>query len=372
MATLTTTPEYPVPGKPVQVVFAYTESGANFLRVWITDAPEGSKYRKRLTDEALSRVELFTSEGGTTWTNGDFDKGGIYRLVVQEYTRGAATFGGGYENSPGSAPTETKAGSESTLSVHIGQRMTQEIGAGQDKAQLVLFVWNDSIRATSVAVHGETTPAIVNPSTPRSTMAMSDTSVRAAVAALAGQTALAAIGTLGTVISNIRTKFEVHRTQATVHQNNDADNAINNSFAATPTPATYALILNELIRKFTQHVENDAGGVSNLAGKNSRNYHDVSGTKIDWSNRPLFQSVGSVADAYAATADLWRCYEAHRVSTGVHDNADNTNALSGLGDTILNVHRLFLVSLAASNPTAPNNKSTAAVLLMAGAGFKES
>lgn len=382
MTTITTQPAYPVPNRPVGVKFTKTNATADYVRVWITDAPVGSKYRKELDDSGQSRQQVHEGDNLSVWRPADIDKGGTYRLTVQEYTRGATTYGGAWLGDPNAAPSETKVGSEYNLSLYIGQRMVMTCGVGGDTANLVLYVWNDTIRATDLSSHGEATPAIIEPSSPRAASAMAATAVRSALTALVDVTAATAIGTVSTVVSNIVTKWNAHLTQASVHQNNDSDNSISNEYSQAPTPATLADSVSYILNRVRRHYTNDGDFGPGTAGTDptadppdttTAPYHDVAGkggAVFDYTNMPLFESVGDVGDAYRALADLFRSYEAHRVSTDVHDAADSTNSLTAL-PVLLAVHQQFFTQLAAISPTVPDTQSTAAVLLMAQAGAVE-
>jgi hypothetical protein len=195
VTTLATMPVYAPPVRETQVIFTLTGTGANFVRVWVTVAPPDSELRAKLEQSTQSRVEIYKGEGGDKAPlRRKFDKGGKYTLVAQEYTRGASDYGGGYEGSPDSAPSETKVGSEVTLELFIGQRMTAEIGSSGDAATLVLWVWDNTIRATTIAVHGEASPALQSDQpTARALAAIESATVQAALEAIAGVTVDAAI-----------------------------------------------------------------------------------------------------------------------------------------------------------------------------------
>src|SRR6185369_12938032 len=158
MTSVATTPTYPIPGRETRVIFTIS---ANFVRVWCTVAPEGSELANKLKLTTQNRVLVYQGDGGqhNPWRF-NADKGGKYTLVTQEYTRGTA-YGGGYQGDPNGVESETKSGSETTLSLFIGQRMTSTIGIAPDSATLVLWVWDGNIRPTTLATQGENSPAIV-------------------------------------------------------------------------------------------------------------------------------------------------------------------------------------------------------------------
>ncbi len=362
MPTLTPEPLYPAPNRPLSVRFALEDADATYVRVWCTDAPAGSKLKADLTKSQQSRLQVYEGDGGTAWTNGTFDRGGAYRFVAQEYQLLAENYGGSYEGDPDAAPSQTKVGAEASLVLYVGQRMTCPLGFGQDKATLVLWVWDDTIRATTVNAQGELTPTIVGSQTPRATSAAATPDVIDALADMDGVTASSASGPLSSSLNDIIDKFGTHLTQSGVHNTGDTDNAISDAFSGNPTPQTLPRVVSELLSKVRRHFANDNGG-----GTNSDTYHSA----VDWTNMPLFTSGGSLAESYAAIADLWRAYEEHRVSEDVHADPDTANALGPL-PKILVVHREFLRALAALSPIVPATQSVAAATLMQQAGFTES
>ncbi len=362
---------YAPPGRETQVIFTLTESATNFIRVWVTAAPPGSKLRKELDESTHNRFLVHQGDGGsdTPWRN-IFDIGGKYTFVAQEYTRGTA-YGGGYQGSLAGAPSETKVGTESTLSLFIGQRMTSEISTGEDRATVVVWAWDETIRETSLAVHGEESPAIQNDTpTPRALAAMESAAVTTALLALRNQSVATAVGSASSILLDIVSKWNAHVADATSHEDADSDNEIPLGLGSGVSPVNLKDSLSEILPLIRQHYLNDAvkGGVTN--GRDSGNYHNVGTKKNDNVNMPLVQAFGGLSDSYWALADLWRSYEAHRVSTSVHDVADSTNSLSAL-PLLLQVGLQFFTVLASTSPTVPPTQSSGAITLMSGAGFSE-
>jgi len=368
MPTMTLDPTYPVPRSKVRVTFTPTGIGANFVRVWVTDAPTGSAYRNQLDKAATNQLMVFESSV-PVWETGNFDLGGTYVLSVQEYSRGSS-YGGRFEGDPNTAISETPVGAASTLSVYIGQRVTCTLGVGADKAKFVIWCWNDTIRATTTAVHGELSPAIINPTSSRALAAMNDPAVKSMFQYFDGSTATSVIGSPASIISDLITKYEAHRTQATVHAANDGANTISAGYKEAPSPSTYPQILSEIARKFRQHMTNDVGSAAvspTQPGVNSGAFHGSS--KVDWTNLPAVQSIGQLSEVFAGLGDLLRAYDAHRTST-IHNNQDTTNTLASL-PVLITLHKYFSAALAALTPTIPPTKSSAAVLLQSQAGFVE-
>lgn len=361
MTTISTTPALPMPNRQVSVSFGLSGS-ADFARVWCTDAPAGSTLRKRLDTEPTTRIHLTEVDGGKPWVT-DFDKGGAYSLVIQEYEKFAEAHGGSYEGDPRGAPAETKVGSESTVKLYIGQRLESPIGLGNDNAKLVVWVWDATIRPTTVSLNGEQSPAIINASTPRAATAASSTAVRAALTALHNTNAVTSAGTAATVLADIVSKFNLHRSQASVHAANDTDNAIPTWFGSSATPQKLAVQVANIASALTRHIQNDDDGSG--IGSAATDYH----SGVDWPSVPVLTGASTPAQVYAAIADLWRCYELHRTSSA-HSVSDTTNTLSAI-PAMMNVHRRFLEVLTSLSPTVPESQSTAATALAFNCGFVE-
>lgn len=375
MTTLATTPAVPIPNRETAVAFTLTESGSNFIRVWCTAAPEGSELAGKLKDDAAGRVQVFESDGNALapWRN-KFDKGGVYSLRAQEYVKGASAHGGGYKGDPAGFRSETKAGSEATLTLAIAQRTELPISVGQDSATLVFYVLNATIKATSVALHGELTPTIEAPEVSRAATAAGSTNVTAALLALADTSVTTALGTISTVLSNMVSVLNAHfATVGSVHFSADSTSTIKNEIASAPTPSNLPNAVTEVVTRLRRHMTNDAGsgiGSANGVGGAPTRWHSPSAAVSDMLNAPLSNGAGGAADALTVLADVWRSYEAHRVSTAAHGVADNTNTLTAL-PKILDVIRYFLAALASTAPSPQPGQSSGSALLSQW-GFRES
>ena len=379
MTTATTQPTYAVTNRETPVTFTKTNASANFIRVWVTDAPLASELKSRLEETAVSRLKVHEGDNLSVW-NVNFDRGGRYRFVAQEYTLFAADYGGAYEMDPNAAPAQDKVGGETELSIYIGQKMVSTVGAGGDTADLTMYIWNDTVRGTTIANHGFISPVIDNPSSPRASSAIASTDVITALANLSDVNVATMIGDVSTINANIITKYNAHLTQVSVHENDDDDNAVDSAYAEDQTPDTLAKTGSNIISLLKRHFTNDGGLGPGTSGTDPsavpadiihEPYHDVSGAKYDLTNEPLFNSVSGTAEGYRGLADLWRAYEAHRVSTAVHDVADTTNTLTTL-PLLLLVHKAFFAQLAAISPDVPDTQSSGAVILMAQTGAIES
>lgn len=365
--TIATSPTYPTTKAPARVTFILT-GGGNFVRVWCTDAPEGSKLKTELTSTEQSRILAFEGGAADVWTFAP-DKGGVFVFAAQEYTRGASAYGGGYKGDPRGYPTETKIGSESTLNtLRVGQRLEMPIGVKGDTATLVTWVWDINVRETSAALHGEVTPALVNPKSERARTAIALPTVTAALDQLATVgNAVTLLGDASTIATNIIDKFNAHRTQAGKHDANDADNVIAASFRNPSTEAAWKLSVAEILRMLDRHMRND-----NSAGTGSAAYHKVGGIVLaDWTDGLVAGPPGDIPGVITALADAWRAYEAHRVNTLVHVASDTTNTLTAL-PKLHDLHRAWLAALQPTGLTVPATANSGAVVLIHGAGMKES
>jgi hypothetical protein len=373
MTSLATLPVYAPPGREVKVIFSLSGSGTNFIRVWVTAAPPGSELRKKIDDSTQNRFEAHTGDAGPDhpWVR-NFDVGGKYTLVVQEYVRGASDYGGGYQKSPAGAPSETKVGPEVTLSLYIGQRMTSTIQVGADTLDLVLWVWESSIRRTTKNEQGEDSPAIVATSeTPRARAAVEATSVIAALAALVDVFAGLALGSVSTVLTDLVAKWNAHLIEAGIHANNDTLNGMAPGFGATASASSLAETISEILPLVRQHYLNDAvkGGVT--SGRDSGDFHVKAGIKKnDSRDLPVIQGASGLSDGYWAVAELCRSYTAHHPSSTFHTLPDDINPLADrplimqLGEAVLEV-------LASTSVPTPSTQSVAAMALISSGGFSE-
>lgn len=364
--TLTVTPTYPVAKRKLYATIGLT-GGGNYARIWCTDAPQGSGLRGVLDEGVVSRVQVY--EGGTVdrW---EFtpDVGGVYVLTAQEYTRGASTTGGGYEDAPETAPSETKIGSESALTLRVGQRVLVKLGAGQDAAQLVTYVVDGTFRPTTLADHGEKSPAIVDANSPRAKYAALNATVQSFALTNSNATVSSVIGAVSTMVTDFIDKYNAHRTLVGgVHNAADTVNVIADEFRLPASPKGLVTSIAECVRILERHMRNDSG-----SGDGSGSFHQVSSKDcIDWTNlipEPM-RAVPDVAQALVSFGAVVGAYEAHRVSLVVHGIADGTNSIGALS-TFVSMHRAWADVVKAQSPTAPSTENSGAVLLLAYGGIE--
>jgi hypothetical protein len=357
--TASMAPAYPLPGKPVEVTC--TCSVGNWVRVALTSGPEASTYQKQIYDNNLSELQLWVADAGEPHRF-TFDVPGVYTCTAREYTKGGVGFGGDYAGDPAGYASETAIGSN-TVTFTVGQRMSADIRYRAERGSLVLYVWNSTIRATTVPEHGERSPRF-DGSTPLMKTAASTTPVTSALNALDGVACSVAAGSMGTALDNVMTKFNSHITATgtgAIHANPDTSNSVAASYFGATTPDAMRDTVQRFGAVMRQHFTNDAGTGS---GVGSGSYHAVA----DWDNLPLLSGVSDVLSASLALASLWHSYEAHRVDTTVHGAADNTNTSSAL-PPLYAAYAAILGVLHSDNPTAPAVDNPGATLLVHRAGL---
>ncbi|HEX5076142.1 MAG TPA: hypothetical protein VFW03_23215 [Gemmatimonadaceae bacterium] len=368
-------PTLPIANRPCTVFVQLQGPSSNYVRVWCVAAPEGSSLASRITS-GNSRALVYEGVAGINapWRF-TFDRGGRYQLLSQEYIQDGG-WGGGYEDDPRGAPTETKNGDAETDDFYVMQRMTQQLGVGDDRATLLLYVGNTTIRQTLLAVHGENSPAVTGWTSDRAAAAAKLAAVTSAAAALIDTSAATSLGSLGSIVDAMIGKFVAHANNGggTWHQNADSQTDLGANYVGSTALVGIASAINKLRLRFSQHIqnskENDAthpeyqipGGIT---------IHDQSSLKFDLKNAllPVTADANDPPSIYAAIGDFWRAYEAHRTAA-MHETSDTTNTLTALTGIPL-LHKEFMASLAAIAPTPPPGQSTGAATLIGTGGFVE-
>lgn len=323
--TATTTPPIPLAGR-VRVTFA-GDGGGNWVRVWITDAPAGSAYRRKIDAtpgtlaDGLGRVQVWEGDPAQAQWEAEFDRPGVYVLAAQEFTRGASVYGGSYSGSPQGLQSETAIGSESVVSVYIAQQFRARFGVvGRGASDLVYTVHGDSIVETASS-DGVRTPRFE-----------SHSSLLAEAAAAAVLSEYTLLGTTGTVFGDfaelattLRVKFDAHRTQGGVHPANDTDNVLGAEWSPASSPAGLVACVNKIRDALYRHITNDSG-----TGPGSGDFHQSGGVDvIGWPAIPALSSATDLESVGPLLAGLLMMYEAHRaVGSGAgHSAADSTNTI---------------------------------------------
>ena len=364
--TITTKPAYPVPGR-VRVTFV-PSSTVNYVRIWSTVAPEGSEYRERLdassTVASAARALVYEHYTKEIWQP-FLTVGGRYTFKIQEYTRD--TDEGAFELDPRGAPQETKVGAEQTLTLYIGELITQKITTRDldDSIEFVFYVFDDTIRETSLQVHGVKSPGYRRSTSERLRLASQNTSVVAKMDLLTGSTVTSAIGNLAPLIQELRTELNTHMLNSgSYHTPADTENAA--KVLGTPVNSTLqgAIFLGTL--------EIQAAFINHVSNVPDQTHETASGVKnSDYDSLPFMKPPRSVADCTAALADLARCAARHYVTTAVHrGNTDATPALTATLGLLGDVHKAFFESIQLTASAPPPAQSGTWKALQHGFGLE--
>lgn len=335
-----------------------TNADTNFVRYSITDAPDGSALKTKLDASGKAQSQVHDGDLATPYDLKP-DKGGRYTFLVEEFTRGVSSNGGGYQGAPESAPSETKL-AETTLTLEVGQKVETTLGFSPDTAKLVLYVWGDTVRATSIGVHKIETPAITSATTQKARNAAEYSTLQTAVAALAGEDAEDIIGSISTTFSAMRTAVDGHLNDGTVHNNADTYNQLGSGYAAS-SPAAAGASIAELRRRLERHFSN-----TDATGAEQADVHDTP------YYRARFAAPGASASRLSqivALADMYRVYDLHRsAGAPIHNSADSGNAPPSL-PPLMSIHKLFIEQLETTSVSAPDSDNPGAALLAQDAGF---
>lgn len=363
--SLATSIAVPIANKQTHLTF--TATTGNFVRLWCTAAPVGSKLRTKLDVDVSARVHVLDADSARQYPY-TFEVAGAYQFAATELTKGAAPYGGGYQTAPNSAPAEIVLG-ETALTLFVASRLTATMGIGGDTANLVLYVADTTIRQTTLAVQGEATPAIEKPKTDKASTAAGNAGLLAALALLAGVNAATSLGDLSALATDFIDKFNAHVQSSVFHYTGDISaNVIPSAFRNPANAEALKRALAIILRSLSAHIRNDSASAP--VGTGALTFHVISTVGVvDWASMPLFESTSTISEHVRGLADAHRAFESHRPAAA-HLVPDNTNVLTALSP-LLNVHALFLAGLANLSPPAPVTDNSAKTVLVHGAGFQE-
>lgn len=360
--SITTTPTLVIPGRATKISFSTTTG--NYVKLWLTACPPTSEWYAGFHGGAIAQ-QLVGEQDADKQLLITFDVPGVYTFSAQEITKGASTYGGAYAGDPDSYDTLTILAS-SSVSVNVGQRMRQQVGAAADTAQLYAYTWGTAISATTETSHGEATPRLDDWSSEKARLACQNATVVTKVAAMTG-TITTLIGATATFLDELITKFNAHRTQAGVHAANDTDNAVDTSFkvgTASTSAERMGAALAELETRLLQHMTNDSG---TGPGSAAADYH----TAADNKRVSIADGPGDMRSVIIKLADLRRVYDAHRAEGAtIHAAADSTNTLT-TGSALLQLHEQLMAQLASTSLTGPATEHAGVTSLIASGGFEK-
>lgn len=337
----------------------------NYVRLWCTAAPPGSKLRAELDGSGATQVAVTEGDAGRD-VPFTADKGGAYVFRVEEITKGASAHGGVYDTDPNKAPAETLL-SANTVTLYFASPLVCNLGIGQDTAELLVYVQNANVIATTLALHGVVSPVLRSSKSGLATVAAESAPVRAAVRSLVGAAA-AALGDITSWLNSLISCLNAHMEEPGVHANDDADNTVKTAYSEATTTEGQKKTVAALRRSLDNHMRNDNSDAI-PPGTGTGDYHDGLSGEVDWTNALLPTAPGDQLSVLVSAADAYRAFEAHRVS-GVHENPDTANIVDA-PPPLVALHLAFVRQLATRNPTNPANEHSAKSLLLGAGGFRE-
>lgn len=346
-----------------KVTFSGLNSATNYVRLIPKIAPTGSELAKSI--EAAERsgatpASVFEGVSTGEWPT-KFDKGGVYTFSLVEETRQSSSsrFDG---DTYGAAQPSIVATSDVTL--HVGTKLTLQLGQQPNTATLTVYGWNDTVYATTIGEHGIETPAIDGATSPEALAAANSAGVVAAAEALAGQTYTAILGNLESSFwSPLVTDFNTHVGSTTRHTDADIYSPIGTEITVLSVQGREKAV-SELGRLLRNHM-----GLTDTVDTDSPPSDITIHAQADSRNLPLLGGAGRrVSEQYAALADLALAFADHVNTDGaVHIGTPSTITI---GTTpLFSAHLEFMRSIRSAAPTVPPEVSGVAVYLTTFGGF---
>lgn len=342
---VTYSPTTPVVGDTVTFTVTTTVNGTPVsvpvADVQLTTAPANT---------ALETGEPLLDVAGEPALEFEPDVPGAFTFSLSRYTENpvAPTFDGGVD--PYEYATEVE-----TFTVNVG--VAQELPIVTSVGSLTLSI----VTQGTVVASAE----LVDPVGERALFASLDSTVTTKLAALAGATVATMGPALPTRVGALGTAMAAHFLNTTAHPAGGgyAPDTVNTFTRTAPVDQAAAISqLNEIRGVFLAHALG-----STTSGQPWHNSQD------DTKNVPIAQVATTVAGAVVLYADMWRCYEAHRVQTAApasHVGADVTNTLAAV-DLLSDLIKTVLAYLADDTPTVPAAQNQAQVEAAALYGFSE-
>jgi|GEM_PF-4775969 len=362
MSGLSPAPAFPIKGMACRIAFTALDPTTNVVTLVAVSAPEGSAIAAKLTAAEGQRVEEYSGRAADPW---DFkpDFGGVYTFRLEESL--VTTTAPRFEDDTLGAPLPEPI-TWAFVSLYVGESVRIQLGSNPDQAALLLYVWNATIRATSVAVHGVLSPAVVDPKSSAAETAIGDPALLQAIGELVEMPAETLLGSFATDFQNVRAAYSTHIANASYHDNSDTDNAVGASWA-TSTLKSSAAGVNQLWQALRNHTQKLARSFPADPDTPEPVHGAVDGTSA-------YQTTGANADRtsqYLALADIVVRLQEHKaVGSSVHSPTDSTSepAMSKL----LTIFVRWLEALKASQESVviPPSRNAGAVLFEQFAGAK--
>lgn len=342
---VTYSPSTPVVGDTVTFAVTVTVNGTTVsvpvADVQLTTAPANT---------ALATGEALLEAAGEPALSFEPDVPGAFTFSLSRYTDN--TVAPAFE---GAVDPYSYATAVETFTVNVG--VAQEMPIVTSVGSLALRI----VTQGTVVASAE----LVSPVGERALFASLDSTVATKLAALVGATVATMGPALATRVGELGTKMDLHFRNATAHPAGGGYQADTVNVYPRTAPFDQADAINKLNEIRGVYLSHALG--STTSGQPWHNNQD------DTKNVPIAQVATTLAGAIVLHADMWRCYEAHRVQTASpasHPSADATNTLAAV-DLLSDLIKTILVYLADDTPTVPAAQNQAQVEAAALYGFSE-
>ena len=352
-ASLVVAPQYPIPGRECTITFSGLASGTDKIQLFPVSAPVGSALRESIDASKGVRTEIHSGPAGVPWKFAP-EVGGVYTFTLQETSIQPAA-GSLFQNDTTGAPLPQITQSGQVV-LYVGEAMQLTLGESPDEVTLKLYVWNDTVMATSVAVHDEDTPALIEPTSPTADSASYDEELLETVGLLVGKTGTQIAGTLAADFATVRDLYQAHAASVTAHTNNDDVNTISDGWTAT-NDKTAAAAINELRSVI-------AGHTTQLEDLAEAEIH----SRIDGETAFFASGAGaSRGSKFFALADALVRLRDHADLSGPHASVV---AVAGAVGPLTDVHVKYIKALQKGSPDSPDARNPGASILGALGGFE--
>lgn len=368
MTSLECSPPFVVPGQRMQIRFSGLSPDTTHVVVrpkfdpnapQLRAAPEGSEIDRLIQSQGRQAI-VFEGVASAAW-NFDADVGGVYNFDVTEERRNPGKKSK-WQGDPSGAPYTTRVTETKGLRVHVGTRISLQIGEGSDVCTLRLYVWDQTVRATTFEQHGVVTPAL-EPQSHNALFASQDPAFLDAVANLVGLDADTLLGDFDSDFQAVRLACSAHMGSTSFHTNSDVLRALGASFSANSLVSSESSV-NALRDSLQSHMRS----VTNLDDSVDPPYEPTH-TQRDGSS--CFLTSGASSDRAShllALADIIVTLERHKLVSDAHLAPDPTVTVNG--SPLLTVFCTYLRALRSETFIVPPEQSPGVARLVR-EGFQE-
>lgn len=362
--TISTNPSFALPGRRTQII---VHGGSeDTQRIRIKAAPKGSKFfREDGAETTLDSTLDFQGRIGQETIVFEPDTSGRYTLIIED-TNKIPDRKPSYDGSPNQNFQESITARQE-VSLYVSAKLTFEMGTGEDKATLSLYMNNSTIHGTTVAEYGEeigVTPRLDNPQSMKAEQAIQNLGSSALLSELVGQTASEILGNIPVILDSWCGRFISHFEDTGMHQGYADTISAETTRKARGYPTSNVAVqesLNRMNAALVGHMRND---VLDSNGVNAP--HPVP----DFRDLTIVSGASDQVSALMLMADLYRAFAAHDVRTSAPDahNSAGSNTLSIPGDLILIIVD-YLAEIAQLSQSAFSTANPGALVLVSSAGF---